>query len=54
MGPGFTQRLKEMSTRILSGGKARQARKVDKLVGICEPIVKRMWEPCTKACTGQV
>jgi hypothetical protein len=34
-----------MSTRILLGGKGRPARKADNLTAICEPIVKKMWEP---------
>jgi hypothetical protein len=35
---GSTQSLTEMSTRNLSGGKERPARKAD-LTDICEPIV---------------
>jgi hypothetical protein len=34
-----TQRLTEMSTRNLPGGKARPVRKADNLTAICEPIV---------------
>jgi hypothetical protein len=34
-----TQALTEMSTRNLSGGKERPARKADKFTAICEPIV---------------
>jgi hypothetical protein len=41
MVPGSTQPLTYMSTRNLSGGKGRAARKADKLTAICEPIVKR-------------
>jgi hypothetical protein len=40
-----TQPLTEMSTRNLTDGKERPARKADKLTAICEPIVKKMWEP---------
>jgi hypothetical protein len=34
----LTQPLTEMNTRILSGGKGRQARKAENLNAICEPI----------------
>jgi hypothetical protein len=34
-----TQTLTEMSTKNLSGGKGRPARKADNLTAICEPIV---------------
>jgi hypothetical protein len=37
--------LTEMSTRNLAGGKGRPACKADNLTAICEPIVKKMWEP---------
>jgi hypothetical protein len=40
-----TQPLTEMSTRNLPGGKARPARKAEKLTAICEPIFYKMWEP---------
>jgi hypothetical protein len=36
---GSTQRLTEMSTSNLHGGKERPARKADNLTAICEPIV---------------
>jgi hypothetical protein len=39
MALGSTQALTEMSTRNLSGGKGRPARKADKLTAICEPTV---------------
>jgi hypothetical protein len=39
MAPGSTPPLTEMSTRNLSGGKGRPARKADNLAAICEPIV---------------
>jgi hypothetical protein len=39
MALGSTQPLTEMSTRNLSGGKGRPARKADNLTAICEPIV---------------
>jgi hypothetical protein len=42
---GSTQPLTEMSTRNLSGGKGRPARKADKLAVFCETIVWKMWEP---------
>jgi hypothetical protein len=42
---GSTQPLTEMSTKNLSGGKGRPARKADNLTGISEPIVREMWEP---------
>jgi hypothetical protein len=45
MALGSTQPLTEMSTRNLSGGKGRPERKADNLTAICEPIVKKMWEP---------
>jgi hypothetical protein len=35
---GSTQRLTEMSTRNLPGGKGRPAREADNLTAICEPI----------------
>jgi hypothetical protein len=34
-----------MSTRNLSGGKGRAARKADNLTVISEPIVSKMWGP---------
>jgi hypothetical protein len=34
-----TQRLTEMSTRNLPGGKKRPVRRADNLTAICEPIV---------------
>jgi hypothetical protein len=36
---GSTQPLTEMSTRNLLGGYGRPARKADKFIAICEPIV---------------
>jgi hypothetical protein len=39
MALGSTQRLTEMSTRNLPGGKGRPARGADNLTAICEPIV---------------
>jgi hypothetical protein len=42
---GSTQPLTEMTTREVSGGKGRPAHKADNLTAICEPIVKKMWEP---------
>jgi hypothetical protein len=45
MSLGPTQLLTEMSTRNLPGGKGRPPRKTDKLTAICEPTVKKMWEP---------
>jgi hypothetical protein len=39
MALGLTQPLTEMSTSNLPGGKARPARKADKLNAISEPIV---------------
>jgi hypothetical protein len=39
MALGLTQHLTEMSTRNLSGGKGRPARKADNLTAISEPIV---------------
>jgi hypothetical protein len=42
----LTQPLTEMSTRNLPGVRGgRPARKADSLTAICEPIVKKMWEP---------
>jgi hypothetical protein len=34
-----------MSTKNLPGGKGLLARIADNLTAICEPIVKKMWEP---------
>jgi hypothetical protein len=34
-----TQPLTEMSTRNITGGKGRPARKADNFTAICEPIV---------------
>jgi hypothetical protein len=45
MSLGSTQSLTETSTRNLSGGKGRSARKADNFAAICEPIVYKMWEP---------
>jgi hypothetical protein len=45
MALGSTQPLTEMSTRNLRGGKGRAARRVDNFTAICEPTVKKMWEP---------
>jgi hypothetical protein len=42
---GSTQPLTEVSTRNLSGGKGRPARKADNLTAIFGPTVKKMWEP---------
>jgi hypothetical protein len=39
MALGSTQRLTEMSTRNLPGGKGRPARKDDNFTAICEPVV---------------
>jgi hypothetical protein len=41
MALGLTQRLTEMSTRNLPGGKGQPARKAD-LTAICEPIVENV------------
>jgi hypothetical protein len=41
---GSTQPLTEMSTKNISGSKARPARKADNLTAICEPILHKMWE----------
>jgi hypothetical protein len=38
-----TQPLTVMNTRNFPGGKARPARKADKLTTIREPIVQKMW-----------
>jgi hypothetical protein len=45
MAVGSTQPLTQISTRNISGGKGRPARKADNLTAICEPIVYKMWEP---------
>jgi hypothetical protein len=42
---GSTQLLIEISTRNLSGGDGRPARKADNLTAICELIVYKMWAP---------
>jgi hypothetical protein len=39
MALGSTQPLTEMSTRKLTGGKGRPARKADNLTAICKPTV---------------
>jgi hypothetical protein len=39
MALGSTQPLAEMSTRSLSDGKGRPARKANNVTAICEPIV---------------
>jgi hypothetical protein len=44
MALGSTQPLTEMSTRNISGGEGRPARKADTLTAICEPSVYNMWE----------
>jgi hypothetical protein len=49
MGLGSTQSLTEMSTRNLPGGERLPARKVDNLIAICEPIVKKIWEPRSRS-----
>jgi hypothetical protein len=38
MSLGSTQRLTEMSTRYLPGGKGRPSHKADTFTAICEPI----------------
>jgi hypothetical protein len=45
MSLGSTQPLTEMITRNPPGGKERLAYKGDNLTAICEPIVRKMWEP---------
>jgi hypothetical protein len=40
MALGSTQPLTEMSTRNVTGGKGRPARKGNKLTAICQPIVE--------------
>jgi hypothetical protein len=40
---GSTQPLTEMSTRTLSGGKVRPARKADNLTAVSEPNVYRKY-----------
>jgi hypothetical protein len=42
---GSTKSLTEMSTRILLGVKGQPRRKADNITTICEPIVKKMWDP---------
>jgi hypothetical protein len=39
MALGSTQPLTEMSTRNLTGGKGRPARRADNLAAVCGPIV---------------
>jgi hypothetical protein len=41
----MAQPLTEVSIRILPGGKGLPTRKADNFTTICEPIVKKMWEP---------
>jgi hypothetical protein len=41
---GSTQPLTEMSTRNILGGKRRPARKADKFIPNCEPIIWRKYE----------
>jgi hypothetical protein len=45
MALGSTQPVTEMCTRNHPGSKGRPALKADNLTAICEPIVKKMWEP---------
>jgi hypothetical protein len=45
MTQGSTQRLIEMSTMNLTGGKGRPARKADNLTTIYEPTVYKMLKP---------
>jgi hypothetical protein len=46
MALGSIQRQTGVSTRHLRGeDKGRPARKADSLTAICEPVVKKMWEP---------
>jgi hypothetical protein len=45
MALGSAQPLTDMSTRNLPGRKEWPARKADNLITICEPIVKKSWEP---------
>jgi hypothetical protein len=42
---GSTQSLTELSTRNLSWGQGRPARKGDKLTAISESLVYKMWDP---------
>jgi hypothetical protein len=56
---GSTQRLAEMNTRNLPGGKKRLARRVDNLAAIYELECLKMWElqplatlRASTACTG--
>jgi hypothetical protein len=42
---GLAQPLTEISTRNFPGIKAWSPPKADNLTAICEPIVKKMWEP---------
>jgi hypothetical protein len=42
---GSTQRLTEMSTRNLPGGKKWPTRRADNLAAICEPNVLEMCKP---------
>jgi hypothetical protein len=43
MALGSTQPLTEMSTRSLTGGKGRPARKADNLITICDSTAYKMW-----------
>jgi hypothetical protein len=45
MALGLTQPPTEISTRNLPEGKGRPVCKTDNFTAICEPIVKKMWEP---------
>jgi hypothetical protein len=47
MALGFTQPLMETSTRKSFWGikHGRPAREADSLTAVCEPMVKKMWEP---------
>jgi hypothetical protein len=40
-----TQPPTEMNTRNVPGGKGRPPHKADNFTAICEPIVKKIWEP---------
>jgi hypothetical protein len=45
LGSTHNQSITEMSTRNLLGGKGWPVRGADNITAICEPIVKKMWEP---------
>jgi hypothetical protein len=45
IGPGVDSVPNKMSTRIIPGGVWRPVLKAGNLTAVCEPVVRKMWEP---------